>query len=103
MASRPDCLLLRNETNLGFVKTVNVAVRHVSTPCFVLLNTDVVVPEGWLERLTAPLAQNSHIASVTPFSNSAVYFSYPWKGKITPSLKAPRLKNWTTPLLVCRR
>ncbi len=81
VASRPDCLLLRNETNLGFVKTVNVAVRHVSTPCFVLLNTDVVVPEGWLERLTAPLAQNSHIASVTPFSNSAVYFSYPLEGQ----------------------
>lgn len=81
VASRPDCLLLRNETNLGFVKTVNIAARHVSTPCFVLLNTDVVVPKGWLERLTTPLAQDPHIASVTPFSNSAVYFSYPIEGQ----------------------
>lgn len=80
IASRNNCMVLRNESNLGFVKTVNTAAKHVTTPYFVLLNTDVLVPQYWLERIVAPFLQNKKIASVTPFTNSGVYFSYPIRG-----------------------
>jgi GT2 family glycosyltransferase len=68
--------LYRNEENLGFVKTVNrgfkIAENHVA-----LLNTDIELPEQWLERLMSPILSDSTIASTTPFSNAATIFSFP--------------------------
>ncbi|GHU64115.1 glycosyl transferase [Clostridia bacterium] len=69
-------LLLRNETNLGFVKTVNEGLR-LTEGHTVILNTDVELPEGWLERLLAPILLDDLVASVTPFSNSAEIYSFP--------------------------
>jgi GT2 family glycosyltransferase len=75
-AGRSDCVLLRNSENLGFCRTVNRA----ATQCgghFVLLNTDTVVPQHWLERLMRPIFELGNAASTTPFSNSATIFSFP--------------------------
>ena len=77
MAGRKDALILRNERNVGFTGSVLKAAMHVKSSVFVLLNSDTVVPENWLERLVAPFAKDKMIGSTTPFSNSAVYFSYP--------------------------
>ncbi len=77
MAGRDDALVLKNERNLGFTGTVIKAAKHVRSSVFVLLNTDTVVPENWLERMAAPFLEDERIGSTTPFSNSAVYFSYP--------------------------
>lgn len=74
---RSDVLLQQNEKNLGFTATVNRAASFVKSSVFVLLNTDAVVPQNWLERMVAPFARDSRIASTTPFSNSAVFFSFP--------------------------
>lgn len=86
LRERPKASILRNEMNLGFTATVNRAMRQVSTAFAVLLNTDTVVPPGWLHRLVAPLAapkaeNGGRIASATPFSNAAVLFSFPIRGQ----------------------
>ncbi|MFW0758504.1 glycosyltransferase [Pseudomonas sp. H11T01] len=75
-AKFPSCLLLSNEENLGFPQTVNKAVAYTSGD-FVLLNTDTEVPNGWLERLMAPLLNDRNIASATPFTNSGTICSFP--------------------------
>ncbi|MBT0666294.1 glycosyltransferase [Geobacter pelophilus] len=67
----------RNESNLGFVRTVNHAVAMTSNH-FVILNSDTEVPPGWLDRLFAPIfAGPDRVASVTPFSNAAMACSFP--------------------------
>ena len=71
-----DILLLRNNTNLGFVKTVNRAVKETKNH-FVLVNTDVEVPRGWLERIIYPIINQEKIASATPFTNAGTIFSFP--------------------------
>lgn len=86
LQERPTASILRNETNMGFTATVNRAMRQVNTAFAVLLNTDTVVPPGWLHRLVAPLAapeaeSGGRIASATPFSNAAVFFSFPIRGQ----------------------
>lgn len=44
----------------------------------VLLNTDLLVPHGWLARLMAPIdAAPEGIASVTPFSNTSSLTGFP--------------------------
>ena len=76
-SDRSDVLLLQNEQNLGFTATINKAASFVKSSVFVLLNTDAVVPQNWLERMVAPFAADRKIASTTPFTNSAVFFSFP--------------------------
>ncbi len=69
-------ILVSNEENLGFVKSVNKALK-ISTENVILLNSDVIVPKNWASRLLAPIINNNKIASVTPFSNAATIFSLP--------------------------
>ncbi|TFL17108.1 glycosyltransferase [Jannaschia formosa] len=73
--------LLEPERNLGFVGGVNAALAAREEAGWedgpvVLLNSDALVPEGWLPRLLAPLADPS-VASVTPLSNDAEITTVP--------------------------
>ena len=73
----PRITLVRNDTNLGFVRSVNIGLRLSAGRHCVLLNSDTQVPKGWLERLIRPLEEDPRIATVTPFSNAALWFSVP--------------------------
>jgi GT2 family glycosyltransferase/glycosyltransferase involved in cell wall biosynthesis len=59
--------VLHNEENLGFVRTCNRAFAE-SSGDVVLLNSDTVVTEGWLDAL-ATAAAASDIATATPLTN----------------------------------
>jgi GT2 family glycosyltransferase len=72
----PGAILLHNESNLGFVGTVNRLFEKVAND-FVLLNSDVQVPPFWLERLFAAILTNPQVASVTPFTNAGAICSFP--------------------------
>ncbi|WP_157961615.1 glycosyltransferase [Acuticoccus kandeliae] len=69
--------LIVNETNKGFVTSVNVGMAHNTHRDVVLLNADTVVHDGWLDRLMRPLRDDPEIATVTPLSNNATIASYP--------------------------
>lgn len=68
--------LVRNAENLGFVKSVNRGLS-LSSGNVVIVNTDVELPRGWLERLMRPIQEDCRIASVTPFTNSGTICSFP--------------------------
>ena len=79
ICQRDDCLFLQNEKNLGFPGTVNRAVEVVRSDFFIILNTDVQVPKGWLERMIAPFISDSTICTTTPFTNAGgVFFGFPY-------------------------
>jgi GT2 family glycosyltransferase len=71
-----EIILLNNEKNLGFVKSVNKAVELTNNH-FVILNTDTEVPSRWLERLMYPIFEMDNIASTTPFTNAGTICSFP--------------------------
>ena len=71
-----ETILIENEENLGFVKSVNRALQKVEND-FVILNTDTEVPPLWLERLLYPIKKMERIASTTPFTNSGTIASFP--------------------------
>jgi O-antigen biosynthesis protein len=77
--------LLTLERNMGFVFAVNRALEVAEGRAgpVILLNSDAFVPEGWAERLLAPLS-DPRIASVTPFSNDAEIFGAPLPGVPVP-------------------
>ena len=76
-ASIASVVLLKNTENLGFVKSVNRAIAHCDPNDVVLLNSDTIVPTGWLDRMLAVADQDSAIGTVTPMSNNAEIFSFP--------------------------
>lgn len=71
-----EVTLIRNEDNLGFVQSVNKALKlaehHVA-----LVNTDVEVPEEWLERLMFPIITGKKVATSTPFTTCGTICSFP--------------------------
>jgi GT2 family glycosyltransferase/glycosyltransferase involved in cell wall biosynthesis len=69
--------LIRNETNMGFVASVNLGMESAGSHDVVLLNSDTEVPPGWLGRLTAHAYAQPRIATVSPFSNNATICGYP--------------------------
>lgn len=77
---KDNVILLENEENLGFVKTVNrgfeICDNHIA-----LVNTDVELPNQWLERLMLPIFQNDKIASTTPYTTCGTICSFPEIGK----------------------
>lgn len=71
-----NCTIIKNKSNLGFVKSVNIGLAH-STNNVVLINTDIELPRYWLERLIFPIINDRAIASVTPMTNSGTICSFP--------------------------
>ena len=76
LASCPGSVLIESEKNEGFVVSVNKGLR-ASRGNVVIVNTDVVTPQGWLERLMAPVWVDESVGSVTPFTNSGTICSFP--------------------------
>ena len=76
-AQEPRITLLENKENLGFVGTVNRGMALNTAHDVLLLNSDTVVANDWLDRIRQAAYGDARIASVTPFSNNATICSYP--------------------------
>jgi GT2 family glycosyltransferase/glycosyltransferase involved in cell wall biosynthesis len=84
LATQGRILLRENEHNLGFVGTVNRAMREsLAAPgrdAVLLLNSDTEVANDWVQRLCAHAAADATVASVTALSNNATICSFPHIG-----------------------
>lgn len=69
-------LVLRNEQNQGFSGTVNHGLTY-SDRDVILLNSDTVVTENWVDKIVACAYSDAAIGTVTPFSNNATLCSIP--------------------------
>lgn len=69
--------VVHHSENRGFPAAVNSGLRQLRGRDVILLNSDTVVPEGWVDRLRG-LAYACHdTGSVTPFTNDGSIASYP--------------------------
>jgi GT2 family glycosyltransferase/glycosyltransferase involved in cell wall biosynthesis len=85
LADNGRITLLHNRRNLGFVASVNRGMEAAGTHDVALLNSDTVVPHGWLRRLAAQAYAVPRVASVSPFSNNATICGYPSAAGVTPA------------------
>ncbi len=74
-------LYVRKPTNTGFVSTVNLAFAWTHPRDVVVINSDVVVPRQWLERLKAAAHCMSTVATATPLTNSGTIVSVPYRSR----------------------
>jgi GT2 family glycosyltransferase len=69
--------LIRNDENLGYTRSANLALKRVVTDWVVLLNSDTVVPRNALRKLVAAGERFPRLAIVGPLSNAASWQSVP--------------------------
>lgn len=77
LAAAGEITLLRHAANAGFPAAANTGLRAAAGRDAVLLNSDTLVPPGWLERLRQAAYSAADIGTVTPLSNDATLVSYP--------------------------
>ena len=80
LAAQRRIELLRNASNLGFVRTANRGLALHPDRDVVLLNSDAETANDWLDRLHACAYRERDVGTVTPFSNNATICSYPYEG-----------------------
>jgi GT2 family glycosyltransferase len=77
LADEGRITLNTNQANLGFPASANVGLRHDPERDAVLLNSDTLVPPGWLESLREAAYAAPSVGTATPLSNDATILSYP--------------------------
>jgi GT2 family glycosyltransferase len=77
LAAQRGIRLIRHAHNLGFPASANAGIAACAGRDVVLLNSDTLVPPGWLERLHAAAYGSPGIGTATPLSNNATIVSYP--------------------------
>ncbi len=78
----PDVVLVRNEKNLGFTRTVNRGMAMADGDV-ILLNSDTQVTPRWLENMRSAAYKDPRIATVTALSDNIGAFSVPEAGTNT--------------------
>lgn len=74
---RSNLRVLTNPRNLGFVGTINRALKEVPSGDIILLNADTIIPHGLIARLSAAARLSPDIGTVTPLSNNGEFTSFP--------------------------
>ncbi|WP_199120676.1 glycosyltransferase family 2 protein [Pedobacter sp. ASV28] len=65
-ANYPSIGLIVNEHNHGFAEGYNQALSNVEAEYYVLLNSDVEVPENWIAPVIAHMQRDERIAAAQP-------------------------------------
>ena len=84
LADRGRIVLRRQLRNCGYPATANAGIRAAGERDAILLNSDTLVPPGWIERLAAAAYSAADIGTATPLSNDATVFSYPREDGANP-------------------
>lgn len=69
--------LLRSDTAGGYTRAANRGLRASSAPWTILLNSDTIVPFGWIDELLKIGESDKKIGIVGPSSNTASWQSAP--------------------------
>ncbi len=80
--------IVKNNDNLGFVKSANIGFSQSRGKHVLLLNSDTVVFGNWLSRISNHFTSNPSAWTVTPLSNAATIFSVPFSSETSLSVDA---------------
>jgi GT2 family glycosyltransferase/2-polyprenyl-3-methyl-5-hydroxy-6-metoxy-1,4-benzoquinol methylase len=66
LSSIPNVRVVDQPENLGFLRNCNAAARHARGRYLLLLNNDVQVTAGWLERMVGCIERHESVGAVGP-------------------------------------
>jgi len=67
----PNVRLVRNETNLGFVKAVNQGLEAADAAYVCVMNNDTLATAGWLDEMLEVMKSDPRLGIVNPSSNTS--------------------------------
>jgi GT2 family glycosyltransferase len=76
-------MLIRNTTNLGFVKATNQGLAFSTAPYVMLMNNDTEAVPGWLEKLRSAFDVDAAVGITGPLTNSPKC----WQGRAFHELR----------------
>jgi len=76
-SSNSNITLIHSDINRGFVKTVNKGLAARTYKDVVILNSDTIVPERFIDRIFNAGSIDTTFGVITPLSNNATIFSFP--------------------------
>jgi len=76
-AGRPDVVLVRHATAGGYTKAANAGLRQLQADVAIMLNSDTIVADNWIEKLVDAMFSNPGVGIVGPLSNAASHQSVP--------------------------
>ena len=79
-----ELVYLRQPENLGFVANMNAVFRATAPADVVIVNSDVVLPPAWLERLRAAALSDGLVATASTLSNHGTILSVPERDRPAP-------------------
>ena len=74
---REGVIVIHNSVNKGFSNNINIGMAQSDNNDVILLNSDTVVTENWVEKLLECAYSDKSIGTVTPVSNNATLCSVP--------------------------
>ncbi len=77
LSAEPNVDVATNANNRGFIGSINRAFAHIKQGDVILLNSDTIVPSGFIDRLAAAARSSPDIGTVTPLSNNGEFTSFP--------------------------
>jgi hypothetical protein len=79
MANFPTVKIVKNDSNYGFAKGYNEALKHIDAEIYALVNSDIEVTENWLLPIISTFEKEQQTAIIQPkildFKNKN-YFEY---------------------------
>ena len=99
---------VRNQSSVGYGRAVNIGINKSKADFLVLLNSDTILTDGWIEKMADAVFSTVGAGIVGPISNAASHQSIPYtkgvnkqtavnpipKG-LTPDLLNSYLESWT--------
>lgn len=79
MATKEPCIqLIESTINQGYSVSSNLGLEASTAPYVVLMNSDTIVSENWLNRLVHCAESSEDIGIVSPVTNAAIWQSVPY-------------------------
>jgi GT2 family glycosyltransferase/glycosyltransferase involved in cell wall biosynthesis len=79
-----NLIIINKAINSGFSESVNIGMIVSGNQDVILLNSDTVVQNGWIDRLVAVAELDDRIGTITPMSNNAEICTVPYLCKSLP-------------------
>ncbi len=79
-----EIAILKNQSNIGYTRTINRGIAEAGNTDVVLLNSDTIVTPRWLEGLRAVAYRYDRVGTVTAMSDNAGAFSFPHFNEFCP-------------------
>ncbi|MEA2683750.1 MAG: hypothetical protein QOK05_2078 [Chloroflexota bacterium] len=86
-----ELIYSRQPANVGFVENVNSALAAAAPADVVILNSDCVVADGWLDGLHQAAYSDTSVATATALTNNGTIVSVPHRNQGMPALP----QQWT--------